>query len=187
MLSRISTPWINVLRGWVLVERLSITFEITETIEGRKKPYSINLPRQSPTYSLQLHWDYFGKKKNEENSEARSSVQSLNRVRLFVTPRTAARPGLPVHHQLPEFTQTHVHQVGDVIQPLSSPAPPSFNLSIRVFSNESVLCIRWPKYWPIKTQVNQLSFLNLLPDQKNERRDIVIYSFQFKLHDEGFF
>ena len=41
-------------------------------------------------------------------------------------------PGLPVHHQLPEFTQTHVHWIGDAIQPshpLSSPSPPTFNLS----------------------------------------------------------
>ena len=41
-------------------------------------------------------------------------------------------PGLPVHHQLPEFTQTHVHRVGDVIQPshpLLFPSPPAFNLS----------------------------------------------------------
>ena len=60
-------------------------------------------------------------------------------------------PGLPVHHQLPEFTQSHVHLVGDAIQPLIlgrpllllSPIPPS----IRVFSNESTLCMRWPKYW----------------------------------------
>ena len=60
-------------------------------------------------------------------------------------------PSLPVHRQLPELTQTHVHQVGDAIQPshpLSSPSPPDFNLSQnQVFSNESVLCIRWPKYW----------------------------------------
>ena len=60
-------------------------------------------------------------------------------------------PGLPVHHQLPEFTQTHVHWVSDAIQPshpLPSPSPPAFNLSsIKVFSNESALCIRWPKYW----------------------------------------
>ena len=52
-------------------------------------------------------------------------------------------PGLPVHHQLPEFTQIHVHWVGDVIQaahPLLSPSPPpSIFPSIRVFSNESVL------------------------------------------------
>ena len=60
-------------------------------------------------------------------------------------------PGLPVHHHLPEFTQTHVHRVGDAIQPsypLSSPFHlPPIPLSIRVFSNESTLCIRWPKYW----------------------------------------
>ena len=60
-------------------------------------------------------------------------------------------PSLPIHRQLPEFTQTHVHQVGDdAIQPshpLSSPSPPAPNPpSIRVFSNESTLCMRWPKY-----------------------------------------
>ena len=59
-------------------------------------------------------------------------------------------PGLPVHHQLPEFTQTHVHRVHDAIQPshpLSSPFPPAPNPpSIRVFSNESTLRMRWPKY-----------------------------------------
>ena len=47
-------------------------------------------------------------------------------------PRDCSMPGLPVHHQLPEFTQTHVHQIGDAIQPshpLSSPSPPAFNLS----------------------------------------------------------
>ena len=60
-------------------------------------------------------------------------------------------PGLPVHHQLPEFTATHVHWVGDAIQPsrpLSSPLlPPSIFPSIRVFSSELSLSIRWPNYW----------------------------------------
>ena len=59
-------------------------------------------------------------------------------------------PGLTVHHQLPEPAQTHVHQVGDAIQPshpLSSPSPPIFNPSIRVFSSESDLRTRWPKDW----------------------------------------
>ena len=66
-------------------------------------------------------------------------------------PVNRSTPGLPVHHHLPEFTQTHVHWVGDAIQPshpLSSPLllPPIF-ASIRVFSNESTPCMRWPKYW----------------------------------------
>ena len=59
-----------------------------------------------------------------------------------------ARPPCP--YQLPEFTQTHVHRVGDAIQPshpLSSPSPPApIPPSIRVFSNESTLPMRWPKY-----------------------------------------
>ena len=60
-----------------------------------------------------------------------------------------SKPGLPVHHQLQEFTQTHVHWVGDTIQPshlLLSPLPSAFP-SIKVFSNESVLRIRWSEYW----------------------------------------
>ena len=66
-------------------------------------------------------------------------------------PMNRSTPGLPVHHQLPEFNQTHVHWVSDAIQPshpLSSPLLlPTIFPSIRVFSNESALCIRWPKYW----------------------------------------
>ena len=61
-------------------------------------------------------------------------------------------PGFPVLY-LPEFAQTHVHRVSDTIQPshsLSPPSPTSFSLSQhqgQVFSNESALGIRWPKYW----------------------------------------
>ena len=66
-------------------------------------------------------------------------------------PMNRSTPGLPVHPQLPEFTQTRVHRVSDAIQPshpLSSPSPlPSIFPSIRVFSNGSALRIRWPKYW----------------------------------------
>ena len=60
-------------------------------------------------------------------------------------------PGLPVHCQLPEFTQTHIHWVSDAIQPSHPLHPlcllPSIFPSIRVFSNGSVLRIRSPKYW----------------------------------------
>ena len=65
-------------------------------------------------------------------------------------PMNRSRPGFLVHHHLLEFTQTHVHWVGDAIQPshpLWSPSPPAPNPSIRVLSNESTLHMRWPKYW----------------------------------------
>ena len=76
-------------------------------------------------------------------------------------PMNHSMPGLPVHHQLPEFTQTHVHWVGDAIQPshpLSSPFPPAFNLSQhQSFSNESVLSIRCPKYWSFSFSISPSS------------------------------
>ena len=89
-------------------------------------------------------------------------------------------PGFPVHHQLLEFAQPHVHQVGVAIQPshpLSSPSPPTFNLSQHQgLLNESALRIRWPKYWsfsfsisPSKEHRGLISFrmdwLNLLAVQ----------------------
>ena len=69
------------------------------------------------------------KKKKEK---AGYSVQSLSHVQLFVTPMDCSTPDFPVHHQLLELTQTHVHRVGNAIQPshpLSAPSLPSFNLS----------------------------------------------------------
>ena len=67
-------------------------------------------------------------------------------------------PGLRVHHQLPEFTHTYVQWVGEAIQssnPLSFPSPlPSIFPSIRVFSNESALCIRWPKHWSFSFKIS---------------------------------
>ena len=66
-------------------------------------------------------------------------------------PKNRSTPGLPVHHHLPEFTQTNVHRVDDAIQPshplLSLLLLTSIFPSIKVFSNESALHIRWPKYW----------------------------------------
>ena len=82
------------------------------------------------------------------------SVQFSSVAQLCPTlcdPMNRSTPGLPVHHQLPELTQTHAHRVGDAIQPSHPVVPfsscPPIPPSIRVFSNESTLHMRWPKYW----------------------------------------
>ena len=68
-------------------------------------------------------------------------------------------PGLPVHHQLLEFTQTQVHCVGEAISTISSSVipfsscPQSFPASWSFF-NKSVLCIRWPKYWSFSFSIS---------------------------------
>ena len=83
-------------------------------------------------------------------------------------PMNCSTPGLPVHHQLLESTQTHVHRVGDAIH-LILRGPllllPSIPPSIRVFSNESALCIRWPKDWSFSVspsdEYSELIFLRI--------------------------
>ena len=81
-------------------------------------------------------------------------------------PMDCSMPGFPVHHQILELSQTHVHWVGDAIQlscPLSSPSHPAFYLSsIRVFSNESALCLRWPKYWSFSFSISLSSKSSVL-------------------------
>ena len=73
-------------------------------------------------------------------------------------PMDYSKPGFPVHHQLPELAQTHVHWGGDAIYSLILCCPflllPSIFLSIRVFYNESVLLIRWPKYWSFSFSIS---------------------------------
>ena len=90
-----------------------------------------------------------GKRYKQESSVQFSSVAQS--CPTLCDRMNRSTPGLPVHHQLPEFTQIHFHWVSDAIQlshPLSSPSPPAPNpSSIRVFSNESTLHMRWPKYW----------------------------------------
>ena len=80
-------------------------------------------------------------------------VNTLSRVRLC-NPMDCSTPGLPVHHQLPEFTQTYVHWVSDAIQPshpLSSPSPLAFNLSQH---QGLVSHIRWLKYWSFSFSIS---------------------------------
>ena len=94
------------------------------------------------------------------------SVQFSSVAQLCLTvcnPMICSTPGLPVHHQLPEFTQTHLHRVGDAIQHLILCCPllllPSIPPSIRAFSNESTLRTRWPKYWNFS--------LSIIPSNEN--------------------
>ena len=83
-------------------------------------------------------------------------VQSFSLVQLC-DPMDCSTPGLPAHHQLPKFTQTHDHCVSDTIH-LIRCCPllflPSIFPSIRVISNESALCIRWPKYWSFSFSIS---------------------------------
>ena len=76
-------------------------------------------------------------------------------------PINCSMPGLPVHHQLPEFTQTHVHQVSDAINHLILCHPllllPLIFPASGFFSNESVLCIRWPKDWSFSFSISPFS------------------------------
>ena len=89
-----------------------------------------------------------------------SSVQFISVTQSCTTlcnPMDCSTPGFPVHQQLPELAQTHVHWVSDAIQPshlLLSPSPSAFFPIIRVFSNESVLRIRWPNYWSFSFSIS---------------------------------
>ena len=73
-------------------------------------------------------------------------------------PMNRSTPGLPVHHKLPEFTQTHAHRVSDAIQPshpLLSPSPPAPNPSQHQgLSSESTLRMRWTKYWSFSFSIS---------------------------------
>ena len=89
-------------------------------------------------------------------------------------------PGFPVLHHLPELAQTHVHCVSDAIQPshLLSPLPlllwPSILPSIRVFSSESALCIRWPQYWSFSFSISPSNVYSGLSSFKIDWFDLFV-------------
>ena len=92
-------------------------------------------------------------------------------------PMNRSTPGLPVYHQLPEFTQTQVHRVSDAIQPshplLSSPAPAfSFSQDQGLFK-ESALHIRWPKYWCFSFNISPSSEYSGLISFRMDRLDLL--------------
>ena len=100
-------------------------------------------------------------KKKEVSLIASVSIQFSSVSQSCLTlcdPMNCSTPGLPVHHQLPEFTQIHVYWVSDAIQAFLLCCPllhlPSIFPSIRVFSNESAFHIRWPKYWSFSFSIS---------------------------------
>ena len=116
------------------------------------------LVKQSPIYQPSLF--FFAQLKcNRWLSQFSQLVNSLTQsCPTLCDSMNCSMPGLPVHHQLPEFTQTHVHRV---LMPSSHlilsrpllllpPIPPS----IRVFSNGSTLRMRWPKCWSFSFSIN---------------------------------
>ena len=136
------------------------------------------------------------KKLKQQPSSFSVSVQSLSCVRLC-NPMDCSNPGFPVH-QLPELAQTHVHRVSDAIQPshpLSSPSSLAFNLSQHqgLFSNESALCIRWPKYWSFSFSISpsnehpgltffRMDWLDLLAVQGALKRPLHHHSSKASIH-----
>ena len=109
------------------------------------------------TLSSPLRGSHLGKSRWFPNSsvQIRSVPQSCPTL---CDPMNRSTPGLPVHHQLLEFTHSHVHRVGDAIQPshpLLSPSPPASNPSQhQSLSNESTLRMRWPKYWSFSFSIS---------------------------------
>ena len=133
--------------------------------EYKKKQYTIwlrNKPSESPNSHIPEHFYSFSRCHSRKRRKKKKAIglshifvwsltvltspqltscqfSSVQSCLTLCDPMNHSTPGLPVHHQLPEFTQTHVHRVGDAIQPshpLSSPSPPA-PPSIRVFSNPS--------------------------------------------------
>ena len=101
-------------------------------------------------------WVHLSNWHTKEGSVQFTSVAQL--CPILCDPMNRSTPGLPVHHQLPEFTQTRVHWVGNAIQPshlLSSPFPPSINRSQhRGLFKEAALRVKWPKYWSFSFNIN---------------------------------
>ena len=134
-----------------------------------------------------------------------SSVQFSSVTQSCLTrcdPMNRSTPGLPVHHQLQEFTQTHVHQVGDAIQPshpLSYPSPPACNPSKHQALFQWVsICMRWPKYWSFSLSISssnehpglisfRMDWLDLLAVQGTRKSLLQHHSSKASIHRHSAF
>ena len=139
--------------------------------ENQKTLAPWNKSYDQPRHHIKKQRYYFANKSpSSQGNGFKKAVQFSSVAQLCTTlcdPMTHSTPVLPVHHQLPEFTQTHVHWISDAIQPSHPLCPllllPSIFPSVRVFSNESALGIRWPKYWSFSFNINPFNvYLGLI-------------------------
>ena len=142
--------------GLIKMVLLLLSFSLsTSSLCGCSIIFNVHLPLSVRDFLLEFH--IFSCGLFFPGSVQFSSVTQL--CPTLCDPMNRSTPGLPVHHHLSEFTQTHVHRVRDAIQPShpgSSPSPPAPNPpSIRVFSNESTLRMRWPKYWSFSFSIEK--------------------------------
>ena len=139
------------LWGWVWV---GLSFKATSGISARRRHHGGIVYLNGPSHKTRMSWVLFNIWLLAHVScfllFTVAAVQSLSCVQLCKA-MVCSTPGFPVLHYLPELAQTHVHRVGDAIQPSHPPLSllllPSVFPSIRVFSNDSSLRVRWPKYW----------------------------------------
>ena len=131
-----------------ILECVAISFSRGSFQHRERTPFSCNAGRLFTIWATMEA----GNMKSVQFSSATQSWPTL------CHPMDCSMSSFPIYHQLLEFTQTHVHWVSDAIQPshplLSPSLPPSIFPSIRVFSNESVCCIRWPKYWSFSFSIS---------------------------------
>jgi len=167
-----ATPWTIALQA-----SLSMGFSRQEYWSGWPFPSLGDVPDpgikpKSPT----LQADFYHLSHHGSPSSVNQFSSVIQLCPALSNPMDCSMPGFPVHHQLLELAQTHVHWVGDAIQPscpLLSPSPqPSIFPSIRVFSNESALHIRWPKYWSFSFSIS-IQYR----EEKSHRVDCVPHGF----------
>ena len=142
-----ATPWTVVYQA-----PMSMGFHRQEHWNGLPFPSPGNLPNQGLNLCL-LHWQVYSFPLSHQGSPCLSiSLSSVAQSCLTLCNLMhCGTPGFPVHHQLLELAQTHIHWVSDAIQPFHPPSCPlllpSIFSCIRVFSNESALHNSWLKYW----------------------------------------
>ena len=148
------------MNTWLLLSWSPLRCQVLVTFLSFNRQFKKNLYDYNPRFHFHLLLlDYFAFPFQCPGGRKFSPVTQS--CPTLCSPTNCSMPGLPVHHKLPEFTQTHVHWV---VMPsshliLSHPLLllPSIFPSIRVFSNESALHLKWPKYWSFSFNISPSS------------------------------